>query len=51
MRYGYEVTGMILLEAYLCTYSLLREVTFKVLPLSSCLPRPVGNIFGTPVVE
>jgi hypothetical protein len=36
---GYEVGEMILLQAYLCTYSLLRDgesvVTLKVLPLSS----------------
>jgi hypothetical protein len=34
MRCGYEVTGMILLRAYLYAYSLLRGVTFEVLPLS-----------------
>jgi len=34
-RCGYEVPGVILLHAYLYTYSLLRKVTFKVLPLSS----------------
>jgi hypothetical protein len=32
---GYEVTGIILLQAYLFHYSLLRGVTFEVLPLSS----------------
>jgi hypothetical protein len=32
---GYEVTRMILLQAYLYTYSLLRGVTFKVLSLSN----------------
>jgi hypothetical protein len=33
---GYDVPGMILLQAsYLCTHSLLRGVTFEVLPLSS----------------
>jgi hypothetical protein len=32
---GYEVAGMILLQAYLYTYSLLRGVTFEVLPFSS----------------
>jgi hypothetical protein len=35
MRCGYEVPGMVLLQAYLHTYSLLRGVTFKVLPFSS----------------
>jgi hypothetical protein len=35
-RRGYEVPGMILLQAsYLYTYSLLRGVTFEVLPFSS----------------
>jgi hypothetical protein len=29
MRCGYEIPGMILLQAYLCTYSLLRGVTFS----------------------
>jgi hypothetical protein len=33
--WGYEVSGMILLQAYLYTYMLLRGVTFNVLPLSS----------------
>jgi hypothetical protein len=32
---GYEVSKMILLQAYLYTYSLLSEVTFEALPLSS----------------
>jgi hypothetical protein len=32
---GFEVPAMILLQAYLCTYSLLRGVTFEVLPLSN----------------
>jgi len=32
---GYEVPGMILLQAYPCTYSLLRGVAFDILPLSS----------------
>jgi len=37
MRYGYEVSGMILLQALcLYTYSLLRGVTFEVLSLNSC---------------
>jgi len=35
IRHGYEVPRMILLQAYPYTYSLLRGVTFKVLPLSS----------------
>jgi hypothetical protein len=34
-RCGYEVPGIILLEPYLYTYSLLRGVTFKILPLDS----------------
>jgi hypothetical protein len=33
--YDYEVHGMILLQAYLYAHSLLRGVTFEVLPLSS----------------
>jgi hypothetical protein len=37
----YEVPGMILLQAYLYTYSLRREVTFKVPPLSSYASSPV----------
>jgi hypothetical protein len=32
----YEVSGMILLQVYLYTYSLLRRVTFEVLPFSNC---------------
>jgi len=32
---GVKVPRMIILQAYLFTYGLLREVTFKVLPLSS----------------
>jgi len=35
MTCGYEVTGMVLLQAYLYTYNLLRGVTFEVLPLSN----------------
>jgi len=36
MRCGYEVSGMILLQAlYPYTYSLLKEVTLEVLPLNS----------------
>jgi len=51
-RYGYEVRGMNLLQAYLYTYSLLRGIAFQVLLLSSCPLSPtVGNIFGTPVME
>jgi hypothetical protein len=34
-RRGYEVPGMILLQAYLYAYSLLRGVIFEALPLSS----------------
>jgi hypothetical protein len=47
----YDVPGMILLY----TYSLLRGVTFEVLPFDSyalspmMLPAIVRNIFGTPV--
>jgi hypothetical protein len=57
MKHGSEVPSMILLQAYLYTYSLLRGVTFKVLPLLEYLctyPNDaaiVGNIFGTPVVK
>jgi len=52
MRCGYEVPGMTSLQVYLYTYSLLREVTFEVLPLSSYALSPtVGNIFGAAVVE
>jgi hypothetical protein len=40
-RGGYEVIGIILLQAsYLYTSSLLRGVTFKVLPLSSYVLSP-----------
>jgi hypothetical protein len=35
MKCGYEVPEIILLHAYLYTYSLLKGFTFKVLPLSS----------------
>jgi hypothetical protein len=53
MKCGYEVTRMILLQAYLCTYSM---VTFKVTTLEQLCTKSkntttVGNIFGTPVVE
>jgi hypothetical protein len=41
IRCGYEVPGMILLQAFLYTYSLLRWVTFKVLPLSSYELSPI----------
>jgi hypothetical protein len=34
-RYGYEVPGMTLMQAHLYTFSLLRGITFKVLPFSS----------------
>jgi hypothetical protein len=53
-RCGREVLGMILLQAYLYAYSLLRGVTFQVLPLSSnALSRTMllETFFGTPVVE
>jgi hypothetical protein len=38
---GYEVPGIVLLQAYLCTYNLLRSVTFQVPPLSSYALRPM----------
>jgi len=41
MRCGYEVTRIILLQAYPYTNSLLRGVTFKVLSLSSYVFSPV----------
>jgi len=34
-RFGYKVPGMILLQAHLYTYSLLRGVTFEVLSFSN----------------
>jgi len=40
-RYGYEVPGITLLQAYLYTYSLLRGVTFEVFPLSSYALSPM----------
>jgi len=40
-RCGYEVPGTILLQPYLYTDSLLRGVTFKVLPLSSYVLNPM----------
>jgi hypothetical protein len=40
MRCDSEVPGMILLQAYLYTYSLLRGVIFEVLPLSTCACSP-----------
>jgi len=40
MNCGYEVPVMIALQAYPYTYSLLREVTFEVRPLSSCAFSP-----------
>jgi hypothetical protein len=52
---GYEVPGVILLQSYLHTYSLLRGITFEVLPLSSYALSPTMllllEIFGIPVVE
>jgi hypothetical protein len=56
MRYGYEVPGMILFRAYLYTYSLLRGVNFKVLPMNGYVLCPVmlpmfKTFLGTPVVE
>jgi hypothetical protein len=45
---GYEVLGMILLQAYLYTYNLLRWVTFEALPLRSCaLSPPMLSLFIT----
>jgi hypothetical protein len=41
MKCGYEVTGMILLQVYLYTSSLLRGITFKVLPFNSCACSPM----------
>jgi len=41
MRCGYEVPGIILLQSYLYTYSLLRGVTFKILSLSSYTLSPM----------
>jgi len=41
VRCDCEVPGMILLQAYLYTYSLLRGVTFEVLPLSSYALSPM----------
>jgi hypothetical protein len=48
-----EVPGMILLQAHLHIYSLLRGVTFEVLPLSSyeLSPTILPHFFGVPVVE
>jgi hypothetical protein len=40
MRCGYEIPGIILLQIYMNAYSLLRGVTFEVLPLSSCALSP-----------
>jgi hypothetical protein len=40
MNCGYKFPGMIPLQAYLPTQSLLRGVTFEVLPLSSCALSP-----------
>jgi hypothetical protein len=40
VRCGYAVPRMILLQAYPYTYTLLRQVTFKVLPLSRCALSP-----------
>jgi hypothetical protein len=56
MRCGYEVPGMILLQAYLFTYSLLRGVTFEVPLLSNYALSPtvlplLETFFGTCVVE
>jgi len=55
MSYGYEVPGMVLLQAYLYTYSLLRGVMYKVLHLSSYALSSImlplfGNTCGTPVM-
>jgi len=37
---GYEVSGMVLLQAHLYIHSLNERVTFEVLPLSSCALSP-----------
>jgi len=54
-RCGYEIPGMTLLQAYVCTCSVLRGIIFKVLPLSSCeLSRtllPLLETIKTPVVD
>jgi len=45
---GYEVPGMILLQAYLYKHSLLREVNFEVFPLSSYALSPwMVSLLGT----
>jgi len=41
MKWDYDVTGVTLLQTYLYTYSLLRGITFEVLPLSSYALSPV----------
>jgi len=41
MTSGYEVPGMVLLQAYLYMHCLLIEVTFKVPLLSSCALSPL----------
>jgi hypothetical protein len=41
MRCGYEVPGMVLLQAYPCICSILRGVTFEALPLSSYALSPM----------
>jgi hypothetical protein len=56
MRSDCEVPGIILLQAYMYTYRLLRGITFEVLPLNSYALKPkdtaaVRNIYETPVVE
>jgi hypothetical protein len=55
-RCGYEVAGMILLQAYLCTYSLLRGGHLRSTPLEQLCTYPNdaatdGNISQTPAVE
>jgi hypothetical protein len=55
MMWGCEDPRMILLQAYLYTYNLLRWVTFEILPLSSYALIPTMllllHIFGTPAME
>jgi hypothetical protein len=54
MRCGYEVPGMILLQAYLYTYSLLTRVTFKVLYAAMHLAQQCCHCwkhFGVPAME
>jgi len=40
-RCGYEVLGMIILQVYLYTCSLLRGITFEILPLNGYALSPM----------